>query len=99
MNGHAGRPTFRLSNIARLLVTIGLVLLTIAPLYWLVTLSTLTNAEVVSDPPSFLPNLGRFGPISEQTGDPIGTWLFNSVVVAIAVSVISITLAIFPACS
>ncbi len=97
MARHAGRPGVRLSSAARLIVTVVLVVITIAPLYWLVTLSTLTNAQVVSDPPSLLPNVGRFGPFAEQTGDPIGTWLLNSVVVALGVSVLSITLAIFPA--
>lgn len=97
MDRHAGRPVFRLSSVARVTITIVLVMLTIAPLYWLMTLSTLTNAQVVSDPPTFLPNVGRFGPFDEQTGDPIGTWLLNSVVVAVGVSVLSITLAIFPA--
>ncbi len=97
MARHAGRPGPRLSSAARLIVTVVLVVITIAPLYWLVTLSTLTNAQVVSDPPSLLPNVGRFGPFAEQTGDPVGTWLLNSVVVALGVSVLSITLAIFPA--
>jgi len=92
-----GRPVVRFSSAIRVVVTVVLVVITIAPLYWLVTLSTLTNAQVVSDPPSLLPNLGRFGPFAEQTGDPIGTWLLNSVVVALGVSVASITLAIFPA--
>ena len=97
MGRHAGRPGVRLSSAVRLIVTVVLVVITIAPLYWLVTLSTLTNAQVVSDPPSLLPNVGRFGPFAEQTGDPVGTWLLNSVVVALGVSALSITLAIFPA--
>ena len=97
MDTHFGRPAFRVSSVARVMVTIVLVVIAIAPLYWLVTLSTLTNEQVVSDPPSLLPNLGRFGPIAEQTGDPIGTWMLNSVIVAVTVSVISITLAVFPA--
>jgi multiple sugar transport system permease protein len=82
---------------ARRLATGVLVLVTIAPLYWLFTLSTLTNAEVVSTPPRFVPNLGWFGPFAVATGDPIGSWLFNSVIVALAVSAISVTLAVFPA--
>ena len=97
MATQAARPVLRVSSIARLTVTLVLVVITVAPLYWLVTLSTLTNEQVVSDPPTLLPNLARFGPIAEQTGDPIGTWLLNSVIVALAVSVISITLAVFPA--
>ena len=92
-----GRRRFQLSSLARGVVTVVLVLITISPLYWLVTLSTLSNAEVVSTPPRFLPNPGNFGPIVESTGDPIGTWLLNSVIVALVVAALSVGLAVFPA--
>ncbi|HEY3547072.1 MAG TPA: carbohydrate ABC transporter permease [Propionicimonas sp.] len=95
----SGRPRTgrRVVVWARRLAIAVLLLFTIAPLYWLLTLSTLSNAEVVSAPPRFVPNLGTFGPLTATTGDPIGTWLFNSVLVALAVSGVSIVLALFPA--
>jgi multiple sugar transport system permease protein len=91
------RRHFRLSALPRLITVVALVVATVAPLYWLVTLSTLTNSEIVSTPPTFVPNLGRFGPLAEATGDPITTWLINSVIVALATSALSVVIALFAA--
>ena len=91
------RRRFRLSALPRFITAVVFVVVTVAPLYWLVTLSTLTNSEIVSTPPTFVPNLGRFGPLSEATGDPIGTWLLNSVIVAVATAAFSVAVAVFAA--
>lgn len=91
------RRRLRLSALPRLVSVVALVVATIAPLYWLVTLSTLTNNEVVSTPPRFIPNVGRFGPLVEATGYPLETWLLNSLIVAFATALLSITVAVFAA--
>jgi multiple sugar transport system permease protein len=91
------RGRLRVSALPRLVAAVALVVITIAPLYWLVTLSTLSNSEVVSTPPRFIPNVGRFGPLVEATGDPLGTWLLNSVIVALATALLSVAVAIFAA--
>jgi multiple sugar transport system permease protein len=91
------RRRFRPSALPRLITAVALVVATVAPLYWLVTLSTLTNSEIVSTPPTFVPNLGRFGPLSEATGDPIANWLINSVIVGLATSAFSVFIALFAA--
>jgi multiple sugar transport system permease protein len=91
------RRRFRLPALPRLITAVVLVVATVAPLYWLVTLSTLTNSEIVSTPPTFVPNPGRFGPLAETTGDPIMNWLINSVIVALATSALSVVVALFAA--
>jgi multiple sugar transport system permease protein len=94
MAAHRSRRRFRPSALPRLVTAAALVVATVAPLYWLMTLSTLTNSEVVSTPPRFFPNLGRFGPLAEATGDPLGSWLLNSVIVALATASLSVAVAI-----
>lgn len=94
MRPPAGRRRLRLSALPRIVSAVALVVATIAPLYWLVTLSTLTNPEVVSNPPRFVPSPGNFGPLVEDTGDPIWTWLLNSVLVALATAGLSIAIAV-----
>ena len=97
MAAHSRRRRFRLSALPRLVTVVALVVVTVAPLYWLVTLSTLTNSEVVSAPPRFIPNLGRFGPLAEATGNPIERWLLNSVIVGLATALLSVAIAVVAA--
>ncbi|MHB8398151.1 MAG: carbohydrate ABC transporter permease [Candidatus Limnocylindrales bacterium] len=94
-NGHQRR--LRFSALPRLISVVTLVAVTIAPLYWLVTLSTQTNGQVVGSPPDFFPVLGRFGPIEEAGGLPLNIWLINSVVVALGTAVLSVVVALFAA--
>lgn len=94
MAGRKSRRRFRLASMPRLVSIVVFVFVTIFPLYWLATLSTLSNADVVASPPRFFPNLGRFGPIAESTGDPIGTWMVNSVIVAVATAALSVIVAL-----
>lgn len=88
---------FRFSAVPRLLSIVVFVGVTIAPLYWLVNLSTHTNGQIVSSPPAYLPTLGRFGPVAEAGGIPLTTWLFNSIAVALGTALLSIAIALFAA--
>ncbi|MGA3031428.1 MAG: carbohydrate ABC transporter permease [Candidatus Limnocylindrales bacterium] len=91
------RRRFRLSALPRLISVVAIVAVTIAPLYWLITLSTLTNAQIVSSPPEFLPSLGRFGPLDEAGGLPLNIWLINSVVVGLGTALLSVAVGLFAA--
>ena len=73
------------------------VVVTLLPLYWLVTLSTQTNAQVVSSPPDYLPSIGRFGPLEETGRLPLSTWLINSVAVGLGTALLSVAVALFAA--
>ena len=91
------RRRFRLSALPRLISIVAFVAVTIAPLYWLVTLSTLTNGQIVSSPPEFLPSLGRFGPLDEAGGLELQTWLMNSVVIGLGTALVSVGVGLFAA--
>jgi multiple sugar transport system permease protein len=95
MNANGRR--FRLSALPRLVTVVVFVAITIAPLYWLVNLSTHTNGQIVSSPPAFLPSLGRFGPLQEAGTAPLNVWLFNSIVVALGTALLSVVIAVFAA--
>lgn len=91
------RHRFRLSTLPRVISVVVFVVVTILPLYWLISLSTQTNAQIVSSPPDYLPSVGRFGPLSEAGAIPLSTWLINSVVVGLGTALLSLTVGLFAA--
>lgn len=91
-------PRIHLGDLPRWATILLGIFAAIAPLYWLVTLATQTNSEIVSYPPRLLPQIGHFGGLSTQTDLPIGNWLWTSLLVGLgtaAISVIIGTLAAF----
>ena len=91
-------PRIHLGDLPRWATILLGICVAIAPLYWLVTLATQTNNQIVSYPPQLLPQIGHFGGLSTQTGLPIGNWLWTSLLVGLgtaAISVIIGTLAAF----
>ena len=84
-----------MAAVPRLVSVVVFAAVTIAPLYWLVNLSTHTNGQIVSSPPAFLPTIGRFGPLQEAGTAPLDVWLFNSIVVALGTSLLSVAIAVF----
>jgi multiple sugar transport system permease protein len=91
-------PRIHLGDLPRWATILLCIFAAIAPLYWLVTLATQTNNEIVSNPPQLLPNLDHFGGLSTQTDLPIGNWLFTSLLVGLGTAAVSVfigTLAAF----
>jgi len=99
MNAFGRRPALRLhaGELPRLAGIVVMLAAATAPLYWLVTLATQTNNEIVSYPPNLLPKLGHFGGLTTQVGLPIGTWLFNSLLVGLGTAGVSVFVALFAA--
>jgi multiple sugar transport system permease protein len=97
MASQGGRRRLRASSIPRLVSITTLVAAAVAPLYWLVNLSTHTNGDIVSSPPALLPAIGRFGPLQEAGSSPLVTWLVNSVIVALGTAGLSVFVGIFAA--
>lgn len=84
------RHATRLPRIAGVALAL---LVALAPLYWLITLATLSNDQIVSSVGHFLPTLSRFGGLSHLGGVPLFTWLKNSVIVGLGTAVVSVVLA------
>jgi multiple sugar transport system permease protein len=67
------------------------------PIYWMVTLSTQSQGQVVGQHLRLLPTLNGFGGISHFGATDVATWLANSAFVSIGTAVLSIAFAVFPA--
>jgi multiple sugar transport system permease protein len=97
MNLNLHRRRLHASALPRVITIVVVVAVTIAPLYWLLTLSTHTNGQIVSSPPDFLPSPGRFGPLVEAGGIPLDLWLVNSVLVGLGTACLSVVVGLFAA--
>jgi len=84
-----GRQVARLPRHAGVLV---IAVIALAPLYWLVTLATQSNNQIVAAHGRFLPTLERFGGLSHLSGVPLFTWLRNSVIVGLSTATLSVVL-------
>lgn len=85
----AGRLLARLPRAVGILVAL---IVALAPLYWLFTLATQTNGQIVSPSESFLPTLTRFGGLSNLSGVPLFSWMENSLIVGLGTAFGSIVL-------
>lgn len=85
-------------HLLRLCVVLALLGAAAFPIYWMLVTSLTPSAELFAQHPRLLPKLGQL-PVYQTVFSlkPVGTWLFNSAVVAIGTTVLSISLAIFPA--
>jgi multiple sugar transport system permease protein len=79
---------------ATLLVALCLALF---PVYWMITLATQSQAQVVSSQVRLLPTFDSFGGISNFAGTSVVSWLATSAIVSIGTALLSIVLAVFPA--
>lgn len=80
-------------RLPRLIGVLLALVVALGPLYWMITLSTLSNGQIVSSLGHFLPTLSRFGGLSHLTGVPLFTWMKNSVIVGLATALSSVLLA------
>ena len=76
---------------------LGALLLALFPVYWMLTLATETQGEVVAAHVRLLPTFHSFGGISHLAGTPVALWLANSALVSLGTAGLSIALAVFPA--
>lgn len=67
------------------------------PIYWMVTLSTQSQGQVVDQHLRLLPTLNGFGGISHLGATDVVSWLANSALVSIGTALLSIVFAVFPA--
>jgi multiple sugar transport system permease protein len=68
------------------------------PLYWMFVTSLTPSADLFAVPPKVLPRFSEWHVYVEAfTRIPVATWLTNSAVIAAGTTVLSISLAIFPA--
>lgn len=79
----------RAINIAILLA------IAIGPIYWLVTMSTLSQNQIVSNQPRLFPTLHGFGGLTTATGVPLFSWIENSLLVAVGTAILSAILGTF----
>jgi multiple sugar transport system permease protein len=71
--------------------------LALFPVYWMVTLSTETQGQVVAARVRLLPTFHFFRGISHLAETPVISWLENSALISLGTAVLSIALAVFPA--
>lgn len=68
------------------------------PIYWMLVTSLTPSDQLFADRPQLLPQLSQWHVYKEVFAiKPVGTWLFNSAIVAVGTTVASIVLAVFPA--
>lgn len=84
------RPLARVPRFAGVLVV---VLVALAPLYWLVTLATQSNNQIVASSAHFLPTPAGLGGLSQLSSVPLFTWMWNSVLIGVGTAAVSILLA------
>ena len=88
----------RPSHIPRIIAVLVLLGVAIFPIYWMFVTSLTPSAELFAAGPNLLPRFEQLGIYLEVFNTiPVGTWLWNSFVVAAGTTVLSITLAILPA--
>jgi multiple sugar transport system permease protein len=82
----------------RMAVVLLLLGVTAFPIYWMFVTSLTPSADLFADRPHLLPRLGELHVYRDVFSlKPVSLWLFNSAVVAVGTTVLSIALAVFPA--
>ena len=82
----------------RMAVVLLLLGVTAFPIYWMFVTSLTPSADLFADRPHLLPRLGELHVYRDVFSlKPVSPWLFNSAVVAVGTTVLSIALAVFPA--
>lgn len=87
----------RLSSVGRSAALLVALCIALFPIYWMVTISTQSQGQVVGQRLRLLPTLSGFGGISHLGTTYVATWLGNSALVSLGTAAFSIAFAVFPA--
>lgn len=87
----------RLSSVGRSVALLVALCIALFPVYWMVTISTQSQGQVVGQRLRLLPTLNGFGGISHLGTTYVTTWLGNSALISLGTAALSVAFAVFPA--
>jgi len=90
--------TFRPSTALRSLGLIAILAVAVFPVYWMINTALSADSELFNTGQDLYPHIERVGEIPEfLSGIPIGRWLWNSAVIALGTTVLSLLIAVHAA--